>query len=558
MALRADRRHGSRCFCESPRVIELSNIRIPLARLGTTQASEHAALVRAAAQALRIDEQLVSGLELRRRSIDARKRDRIALIFTARVSLDAATEERLAATEKNIRIVGDTTRSFPTRTAKPLEERPIVVGAGCAGLFCALILARAGMEPLLIERGDDAARRTSVIGVHNERGILDPECNIQFGAGGAGTFSDGKLATGTKNPAHRFILETFVDAGASPAILYDAKPHVGSDVLPLVVDRVVGMIEEAGGELRFRTRMTDLLLKDNAIRGIRAECGGREEILSSRQVILATGHSARDVYALLAERGMGLERKTFAMGVRVEHLQADIDRALWGSAAGHPLLGAAPYKLSCHLDGGRGVFSFCMCPGGFVVSAASEEGGVCTNGMSYSGRAGANANSGLLVNVFPEDLPGDDVLAGIELQRFCERAAYAAGGGAYVAPAQLMGDFLVGKPSSGPGRIAPTYPRGVAWTALDDCLPPYIIEALRAGIPHLARQLKGFDAADAVLTGVETRSSAPVRIVRGNDCMSIGCSGLIPVGEGAGYAGGIMSAASDGIRAAEALIASSR
>lgn len=369
MALRADRRRSSRCFCENPHVIELSNIRIPLARLGTTRASEYAALIRATAQALGIDEQLASKLELRKRSIDARKRDRIALIFTVRISLDTATEERLAATEKNVRIVEGATRSFPTRTAKALEERPIVVGAGCAGLFCALTLARAGMEPLLIERGDDAARRTSVIGVHNERGILDPECNIQFGAGGAGTFSDGKLATGTKNPAHRFILETFVDAGASPAILYDAKPHVGSDVLPLVVDRIATMIEEAGGVLRFRTRMTDLILKNNAIRGIRAECGGREEILSSRHVILATGHSARDVYALLAERGMGLERKTFAMGVRVEHLQADIDRALWGSAAGHPLLGAAPYKLSCHLDGGRGVFSFCMCPGGFVVSA---------------------------------------------------------------------------------------------------------------------------------------------------------------------------------------------
>lgn len=539
-------------------MIELSNIRIPLARLGTTQKSEKEALLRELARILKVDGRRISGFELRKRSIDARRRDRIALIFTVRVAFDAATEKRLAAAEKNVRMVGGGARSFPTRTAKPLEERPIVVGAGCAGLFCALTLARAGMEPLLIERGDDAARRTAVIAAHNETGLLDPECNIQFGAGGAGTFSDGKLATGTKSPAHRFILETLVAAGASPAILYDARPHVGSDVLPSVVDRIVGMIRAADGELRFRTRMTGLSIERGAISGIRVEHGGREEILPARHVILATGHSARDIYALLAERGVMLERKTFAMGVRIEHLQTDIDRALYGSAAGHPLLGAAPYKLSCHLDGGRGVFSFCMCPGGYVVSAASEEGGVCTNGMSYSGRAGTNANAGLLVNIFPGDLPGGDALAGIGLQRLCERAAYAAGGGAYIAPAQLVGDFLAGVPSSGPGRVVPTYPRGVAWTALDGCLPPSVVSALRAGIPLLARQLRGFDAADAVLTGVETRSSAPVRIVRGSDCVSTGCPGLIPIGEGAGYAGGIMSAAADGIRAAETLIAMTR
>ena len=552
-------RRGRRCgFREGPRVIEVANIRIPLARLGKTRETERAALVRELSRSLRVDGQrLATGLELRKRSIDARKRDKVSLTYTVRTSLDAAAETRLARQGRDIRIVEDALHTYPSRTAKPLEERPIVVGAGCAGLFCALVLARAGLEPLLIERGDDASRRGAVVAEHNATGALDPDCNIQFGAGGAGTFSDGKLATGTKSASHRFILETFVEGGADPSILFDAHPHVGSDVLPQVVDRIVGMIRKAGGEVRFRTRMTELVRDGSSVRGICVEQDGREEELPSRCVVLATGHSARDVYALLAEDGIPLERKPFAMGVRIEHLQADIDRALYGAAAGHPLLGAAPYKLSCHLDGRRGVFSFCMCPGGYVVSAASEPGGVCTNGMSYSGRAGTNANAGLLVNVFPEDLPGDDVLAGVALQRGCERSAFEAGGGAFVAPAQLVGDYLACVPSSGPGRIQPTYPRGVAWGSIDGCLPGYVTESMRAAIPLLARKLAGFDAADAVLTGVETRSSSPVRITRGDGLASIGCAGLIPVGEGAGYAGGIMSAAADGIRAAEAIIAQS-
>ncbi len=536
-------------------MIEVANIRIPLAQLGTTPESEHAALMRRILRALRLEKREIRSFELRKRSIDARKRARIQFVYTVRLALDAAAETRLARSEKNVRMVEGTATTFPSRTVRPHETRPIVVGAGCAGLFCALVLARAGLEPLLIERGDDAARRGAIIAVHNETGALDPECNIQFGAGGAGTFSDGKLSTGTKSPAHRFILETLVAAGAAPAILSDARPHVGSDVLLQVVDHIVEMIRMAGGDVRFRTRLTDLLATDGRISAIRVEHDGREETLPARHVVLACGHSARDVYELLARTGVGLERKPFAMGVRIEHLQADIDRALYGAAAGHPLLGAAPYKLSCHLEGGRGVFSFCMCPGGYVVSAASERGGVCTNGMSYSGRAGENANAGLLVNVFPDDLPGDDVLAGIELQRACERAAFDAGGGAFAAPAQLVGDFLAGHPSTGPGRVQPTYPRGVTWGSLDACLPDYAISSLRDAIPVLARQLPGFDAADAVLTGVETRSSSPVRIVRDDACMSVTCAGLMPIGEGAGYAGGIMSAAADGIRAAEALIA---
>ncbi|MBE5023778.1 FAD-binding protein [Olsenella sp. DSM 107455] len=538
-------------------MIEVSGIRIPLSALDGTDGRELAACRRALARRLGVREGDVVSLERRRRSIDARKRGNVQLTFTLRAELAPGARPRA---DKGVKIVGERPFSFPAPVAHP-SARPVVVGAGCAGLFCALSLALAGLEPLLVERGDDAARRAEVVRRHDETGELDPESNIQFGVGGAGTFSDGKLQTGTKSPAHRLILETLVAAGAQRQILWDAKPHVGSDVLPGVVTEVVRQIEAAGGEVRTRCRMTDLEVADGAVRGVtlatRADDGTeREERVAASCVVLACGHSARDVFELLRERGVALERKTFAMGVRIEHLQADVDRALYGSAAGHPALGAAPYSFSCHLPSGRSAFSFCMCPGGYVVSAASEPGGVCTNGMSLSDRAGTNANSGLLANVFPEDLPGDDALAGVELQRACERAAFAAGGGAYVAPAQLVGDFLAGVPSSAGGRVRPTYPRGVAWGDVAPCLPPYIVETLRAAVPVLGRRLRGFDAADAVLTGVETRSSSPVRVTRGADGQSVSTRGLWPVGEGAGYAGGIMSAATDGILAAEKIVAS--
>ena len=434
-----------------------------------------------------------------------------------------------------------------------------MVGAGCAGLFCALSLARAGLRPLLVERGDDATRRGQIVSAHNQSGVLDPQSNIQFGVGGAGTFSDGKLQTGTKSPAHRLILKTFVEAGAQKQILWDAKPHVGSDVLPGVVTNILRQIVEAGGEVRTRCRMTGIDVADGRVTGVTLVSQGedgaeREERVAASDVVLATGHSARDVFEMLRDRNVAMERKTFAMGVRIEHLQANVDRALYGPGAGNPALGAAPYKLSEHLPSGRSAFSFCMCPGGFVVSAASEPGGVVTNGMSYSDRAGANANSGLLANVFPDDLPGDDVLAGIALQRRCEQAAFAAGGGDFVAPAQLVGDFLHEQASSAGGEVVPTYPRGVAWGSIDECLPPYIVETLRAAIPRMARKLHGFDADDAVLTGVETRSSSPVRVTRGDDGQSVNVRGLWPVGEGAGYAGGIMSAATDGILAAQKVV----
>ncbi|WP_297037277.1 NAD(P)/FAD-dependent oxidoreductase, partial [uncultured Enorma sp.] len=413
---------------------------------------------------------------------------------------------------------------------------------------------------LLLERGDNASRREQAIEHFYRTAELDPESNIQFGLGGAGTFSDGKLTTGTKNPAHRRILETLVAAGAPRDILWDAKPHVGSDILPTVVENIVACIRELGGEVRFRTRLVDIERTGGCSGGVRAirvetQADGvaQEERIPCNQLILACGHSARDVFELLKQRGFELERKTFAMGVRIEHAQSAIDRAQYGRFAGNPALGAAPYKLVAHV-GDRSLFTFCMCPGGEVVAAASEPEGVVTNGASLHARAGENANSALLVNVTPEDLPGADPLEGIALQRACERTAYDLGGGAYRAPAQLVGDFLARTASTDSGAIMPTYPLGVTWTALDNALPRHIIDTLRAGIPLLGRKLKGFDATDAVLTGVESRSSAPVTVVRGRDCVAFGAPGLYPCGEGAGYAGGIMSAATDGIRCAEAVL----
>jgi uncharacterized FAD-dependent dehydrogenase len=540
-------------------MIEVSNIRIPLHQLDGTLESELSACRRAAARKLGVRQSDIGRIELHRRSIDARKRSAIIIIFTARLELNGNEEQVAKAAGSNVRVIADTmTPALPARLANVGGARPVVVGAGCAGLFCALALASAGLEPLLVERGQDARERTETVRRFVETGELDPQSNIQFGLGGAGTFSDGKLGTGTKSPAHRLILQALVDAGAQRRILWDAKPHVGSDVLPHVVESIAQRIRELGGEVRFNTRLSGLDVEDGRVRGVTLACGDAEEHVATTDVVLACGHSARDVFSLLKSVGVTLERKTFAMGVRIEHLQASIDQALYGRSAGHPALGPAPYKLVDHLPGGRSVFSFCMCPGGYVVAATSEPYGVVTNGMSLSDRAGANANAALLVNVFADDYRPDDVLAGIDLQTGVEKIAFMEGvedGVAYAAPAQLVGDFLKGVASSGPGSVAPTYPRGVTWSdALDRVLPSYIAESLRASLPRLERKIKGFCAEDAVLTGVESRSSSPVRVTRTKEGMSVSTRGLWPCGEGAGYAGGIMSAATDGLNIAEALI----
>ena len=552
-------------------MLEISNLKIALARLDGTPESERRAVRTAVLRRLHVAPDDVTGVELRRRSVDARKRDNVHLTVTTRVTLrgGANAERALLAklarrkNDRGIQQVEDNAPLLPPRVAKSPGRRPVVVGAGCAGLFCALALASAGLDPILVERGDDASRRGEAVRRFNETGELDCESNIQFGAGGAGTFSDGKLTTGTKSALHRLVLDTFVEAGAAPEIVWDAKPHIGSDVLPGVVDHICARIRELGGEIRFRTRLVGIDMtggstapRVEAVSLERRESSGLlvEERLRTDALVLACGHSARDVFELLRDLDVALDRKTFAMGVRIEHLQADIDRAQYGPSAGHPALGAAPYKLVAHLPSGRSAYSFCMCPGGYVVAAASEEGGVVTNGMSLAARAGVNANSGLLANVLPSDLPGDDPLAGIELQRQCERAAFEMGGGGYVAPAQLVGDFLRRETSSAAGRVRPTYPRGVAWGEVDGCLPPYVAETLREAIPAMARHLRGFDDAEAVLTGVESRSSSPVRVTRGEGFQSVSHAGLFPAGEGAGYAGGIMSAATDGFRVADAVI----
>lgn len=546
-------------------MLELNNLRISARQLDGTDAQELEVLTRAAAKKLHVSPKTILKLERKRKSIDARKQHDIQFIYT--LLIDVAHEQDLLNKSNNKQLkayVNDPWQqphaSRAVLQALHGEKRVVVVGAGCAGLFCTLVLARAGLQPLLIERGDNAERRVQKVDEHNATGVLDPESNIQFGLGGAGTFSDGKLQTGTKAKSHRFVLETFVEAGASPTILWDAKPHVGSDVLHKAVTKIVKMIEDAGGEVRFRSRMSDIMIQEGKISALEITHSDPDthtqttEWVQTEDLVLATGHSARDTFELMRERKVPMERKTFAMGVRIEHPQALINKSLYGSEDPGPALGAAPYKLAEHLDGGRSAFSFCMCPGGYVVSAASEIDHVVTNGMSLSDRAGENANAGLLANVFPTDLPGDDVLAGVTLQRACEKRAFELGGGAYVAPAQLVGDFLKKQPSSSQGSVTPTYPRGVNWSALDDALPDYIIDTLRAALPKMNRRIANYALDDAVLTGVETRSSSPVRITRDDKGQSIGVVGLWPTGEGAGYAGGIMSAAADGILTAQRIV----
>lgn len=543
-------------------MIEVTEIKVALDD-GVDERAFLEAALKDACSMLQLSQGDILNAQLYRTSVDARKKRDVHFTVTVRFELASPSAEEEAigcVTEKarrRVRIIEPRATTFP----QPLgargatTDRPIVVGAGCAGLFAALTLAEAGLEPLLIERGDDAERRGEAVRRFNETGVLDPESNIQFGLGGAGTFSDGKLNTGTKNPDHRLILETLAAAGAPRDILWDAKPHIGSDILPSVVTAIIARIRACGGEVRFRTKLLDIERSDNgAVVGVTVMSDEREERLATRHLILACGHSARDIFEMLQRRNFTLARKTFAMGARIEHLQEAIDRAQYGPAAGHPALGAAPYKLVSHAPNGRSLFTFCMCPGGEVVAAASEEGGVVTNGASLHARAGRNANAALLVNVTPKDLPGDDVLAGIKLQRECEQAAFQLGGGDYRAPAQLVGDFLIGIPSTSGAGVIPTYPRGVTWTAIGLVLPAYVSDTMRLGLPELARHLKGFDDEEAVITGVETRSSAPITVVRDKSCHAEHAPGLYPCGEGAGYAGGIMSAATDGIRCARALI----
>ncbi len=542
------------------------SVRLPL---GHTPAE----LTHSVARAFRCPAGQLGAWHILRQSIDARHKGDIQIQYTIARGQAAPVPTGLTAIPAFKAAFAPGPR-FPDL---PEHERPVIIGSGPAGLFAALALARAGLRPRIIERGQPIGRRKMAVDRFWAGGLLDPENNVQFGEGGAGTFSDGKLTTNLKDPRCQAVLEELVLAGAPASILVESKPHVGTDLLCGVVTTIRQSIEQLGGTFYFGTRLDDLVCvaashegaaKDSAASGADGPIGQLEQIVVSRQledgtrlsetwpvreVILAIGHSARDTMMMLEKQGIPLVAKPFSLGVRIEHLQCKINQSQYGPQAGHPALPPAEYKLAVHLPSGRSVYTFCMCPGGQVVASASEAGGLVTNGMSFHARDQDNANSALLVEVRPEDFPEPGPLGGIHLQRQIEQHAFALGGRHYRAPAQLAGDFLAGRPSTGPADVRPSYMPGVTWTDLTLCLPPFVVQALREALPLLDRKLAGFADPAAVLTGVETRSSSPVRILR-KETFQSRCQGLYPCGEGAGYAGGIMSAAVDGLRCAEALL----
>ncbi|MCC8405515.1 NAD(P)/FAD-dependent oxidoreductase [Paraburkholderia sp. MMS20-SJTN17] len=488
-----------------------------------------------------------------RRAHDARKRADIKLTYIIDVEVkdEAAALKRLADVP-HCGVTPDMSYKFVTRAPAQLSTpRPVVIGMGPCGLFAGLILAQMGFRPIILERGKAVRERTKDTFGLWRKSVLNPESNVQFGEGGAGTFSDGKLYSQIKDPKHygRKVLDEFVRAGAPDDILYLSRPHIGTFRLVSMVEKMRASIHELGGEVRFETRVEDIDIDNGQVRGLRLSTG---ETLRCDHVVLAVGHSARDTFQMLFDRGVYIEAKPFSLGFRIEHPQGVIDRSRFGKFAGHKQLGAADYKVVHHCSNGRTVYSFCMCPGGTVVAATSEPGRVVTNGMSQYSRAERNANAGIVVGITPDDYPGGP-LAGIAFQRKWEERAFELGGGNYMAPGQLVGDFIAGRPSTSLGSVMPSYKPGVRPTDLSTALPDYAIDAIREALPQMEKKIAGFAMHDAVLTGVETRTSSPVRVRRGDDYQSVNVKGLYPAGEGAGYAGGIYSAAIDGIEVAEAV-----
>ncbi|MGZ8135949.1 MAG: NAD(P)/FAD-dependent oxidoreductase [Methylococcaceae bacterium] len=487
-----------------------------------------------------------------RQGNDARKRDAIELVYT--LDVETSDEQAVLARLHNdpqISVAPDTTYRFVTHAPQNLALRPVVIGTGPCGLFAGLILAQMGFKPIILERGKEVRERTKDTFGLWRKSIFNPESNVQFGEGGAGTFSDGKLYTQIKDPHHygRKVLTEFVKAGAPEEILRVSKPHIGTFRLVSMVEHIRATIESLGGEIRFQSRVDQIDINGGQVSGVILANG---ETIPCNHVVLAVGHSARDTFKMLYEQGVYVEAKPFSIGFRIEHPQSLIDRCRFGKYAGHPLLGAADYKLVHHCRNGRSVYSFCMCPGGTVVAATSEAGHVVTNGMSQYSRNERNANSGIVVGITPDDYPGHP-LAGIDFQRKWEANAYQLGGKTYQAPGQLVGDFLAKRPSTELGSVQPSYTPGVHLCDLETALPDYAIAAIREALPAFDKKIKGFAMHDAILTAVETRTSSPIRIKRNESYQSINTQGLYPAGEGAGYAGGILSAAVDGIKVAEAL-----
>lgn len=536
-------------------VIRLSELKLPLDQ--AEQPDPH--LRQAAARVLGVPEADLASVAVFKRSFDARKSDLLAVFIVDVALADPAREAGLLARlagKPHVAPTPDMDWHPPVRAEAAPSPRPVVIGFGPCGIFAALVLAQMGLKPIVLERGKTVRQRTKdTWGLWRKR-ELQPESNVQFGEGGAGTFSDGKLYSQIKDPRHlgRKVMREFVQAGAPEEILYVAHPHIGTFKLVKVVENLREQITALGGEIRFQQRVTDFVIEGGHVRGLRIlhqDTGATSE-LRADHVVLALGHSSRDTFEALHASGVYLEAKPFSIGFRIEHPQGMIDRARWGKHAGHPLLGAADYKLVHHASNGRAVYSFCMCPGGTVVAATSEPGRVVTNGMSQYSRNERNANAGMVVSIDPADYPGGP-LAGVALQRELESRAFTLGGGTYDAPGQLVGDFVAGRPSREFGDVIPSYKPGVKLGDLHPALPPYAIEAMREALPAFGRKIPGFDRHDAVLTGVETRTSSPLRITRGEDFQSLNTRGLYPAGEGAGYAGGILSAGVDGIRVGEAV-----